>query len=187
MVAAARHVARQGQRPALHPDHHLRDLPLPRRAVARPLRRRVCERPARRRHRGGGAAAGGVARALAEPARVGGVGGGAGPRLPEAPGRARRSGGEGAQGPHPHPPLQHPPAMARRRPRGPRRRRRRSLRLAGGRHGRGGVGGASGAERPLNVGGLRRCDGEASRKLTALNAGREVRQTRQDPGSGKAS
>ena len=145
VVAAARH--QPGRPTAVHPDHHLRDLPLPRRAVAPRPRRRVCGRPARRRHRGGCAAAGGAARALAEPARVGGVGGGAGPRLSEAPGRARRSGGEGAQGPHPHPPLQHPPAMAGRRPRGPRRGRRRSLRLAGGHHGRGGVAGASGAER----------------------------------------
>ena len=144
VVAAARH--QPGRPTALHPDHHLRDLPLPRRAVAPRPRRRVCGRPARRRHRGGDAAAGGVARALAEPARVGGVGGGAGPRLPEAPGRPRRNGGEGAQGPHSHPPLQHPPAMARRRPRGPRRGRRRSLRLAGGHRGRGGVGGAAGAE-----------------------------------------
>ena len=129
------------------PDHHLRDLPLPRRAVARPPRRRPCGWPARRRHRRGGAAVGRVAGPLAEPARVGGVGGGAGPRLSEAPGRPRRSGGEGAQGPHPHEPLQRPPAVACRRPCGPRRRRRRSLWLAGGRRGRGGVGGAAGAER----------------------------------------
>ena len=35
MVAAARHVARRRQRSALHPDHHLRDLPVPRGAHAK--------------------------------------------------------------------------------------------------------------------------------------------------------
>ena len=130
--------------------------------------------PRARRHRRGGAAAGHIAGPLAEPARVGGVGGGAGPRLSEAPGRPRRSGGEGAQGPHPHEPLQRPPAVARRRPCGPRRCRRACLWLAGGRHGRGCAAGTSGAERR---GVPRLCDEEASWKPPALNVGREIRRT----------
>ena len=69
------------------------------------------------------------------------------PPLSEAPGPPRRSGGEGAQVPHPHQPLQHPPAMARRRPCEPRHCRCRSLWLAGGGRGGGGVADAAGAER----------------------------------------
>ena len=49
MVAAARH--QPGGPAALHPDHDLRDLSLPGRAVARHPRRRLRGRPARRRHR----------------------------------------------------------------------------------------------------------------------------------------
>ena len=75
-------------------------------------------------------AAGELARPLAQSSGMGGVGGRVGARLSQAPGRPRRVGGEGAQGPYPHQPLQHPSPMARRCSRDPRSRGRRRLRLA---------------------------------------------------------
>ena len=126
------------------------------RAVAPGSRRRVHGRPAGRRHRPRGAAAGRFARALAQPAGMGRVGGRARPRLSEASGPPRRSGGKRAQGPHPDEPLQRAPAMAGRRPCGPRRRGRRRLRLAGGGRGGGGVAGAAGAERRGFCAGVKR-------------------------------
>ena len=64
-----------------------------------------------------------LARPLAQPARMGGMGGRAGAGLSQAPGPARRRSREGPQGTHPHQPLQRPPPMARRRPRRARCRR----------------------------------------------------------------
>ena len=52
------------------------------------------------------------------PPRVGGVGRRAGARLSPAPRPPRRGGGEGAEEAHPDQPLQRPPAVARRCPRG---------------------------------------------------------------------
>ena len=51
------HLARQGQRPALHPDHDLRDLPIPGRALARHLRDRLRHGSTSAGHRFGGPAA----------------------------------------------------------------------------------------------------------------------------------
>ena len=87
-------------------------------------------RPAGRRSRRGRPALGRAARALAEPARVGGVGGRARRGLSEAAGPSRRGRGEGAQGPHPDPALQRAPAVARERPCGARCRGGDGLRLA---------------------------------------------------------
>ena len=119
-----------GRPPALHADHHLRDLPVPGRSLSRRSSRRLCGRPARPSHCRGRAAACRAARPLAQPARMGGVGGRAGSGLSQTPGRPRRGGGQGAQETHPHQPLQRPPPMARRRPRRPRHRRGRRLWLA---------------------------------------------------------
>ena len=49
VVAAARHMARRRQRSALHPNHDLRNLPLPGRPDAEHPRRRLRRRPARAR------------------------------------------------------------------------------------------------------------------------------------------
>ena len=50
VVAATRHMARQGQRSALHPDHHFRDVPIPGGPHPRHCCGRVRGRAARRRH-----------------------------------------------------------------------------------------------------------------------------------------
>ena len=68
LVAPARQQPRRP--PALHADHHLRDLPLPGGPVARHSRRRLHWRPARRRHRRRRSPPRRVARPLAQPARM---------------------------------------------------------------------------------------------------------------------
>ena len=78
LVASALHMARQGQRPALHSNHHVRDVPVPAWPDAeRPGEQLRC-RPASRGYSPGSATAGRVARPMVEPARVGRVGGRAG-------------------------------------------------------------------------------------------------------------
>ena len=108
--------------------------------------RDYAQRSARRGHRRGRPAAGGAKGPLAEPARMGGVGGRARARLSEAPGRARRVRRQGAEETHAHEPLQRASAMARERPCRPRLSRRRGLWLAGGYLGRRCIVGISGAE-----------------------------------------
>ena len=90
-------------------------------------------------HRRGRAAAGRTTRPLAQPARMGRMGGRAGLRLPEAPGSAQRRRRASPQGPHPDRPLQHPPPMARRRPHRLGRRRGLGVWVGGGHIGRRGV------------------------------------------------
>ena len=119
LVAPALHVARQGQRPPLHADNHLRDVPVPARPGAGRARDRVRLRPACDRHCGRRPATRESARPLAQPARMGRVGRRAGFRLSEAARSSRRGGGEGAQETHADEPLQRPPTMARRRSRSP--------------------------------------------------------------------
>ena len=114
MVAPARH--QPGGSAALHAHHHLRDLHVPGRPLARYPRRRLRERSASRRHRRSRASVGRTARPLAEPARMGGMDGRAGLRLSKTSRRAQQRGGERAQSTHAHQPLQCPPAMARRCP-----------------------------------------------------------------------
>ena len=125
---------------ALHPDHHLRNLPLPRRPDAarhRPRRRSGFaavpgRRDRRRKHRRRRPPPQRTARNLAQPARMGRLGhhpGRGKGRLPETPGRQTRPRGR-PQEAHPDQPLQRPPRLARPRPQGARRRRRRRLRLA---------------------------------------------------------
>ena len=118
--------------PALRADHDLRDLPLPGRSLARHPRHRLRRRPARRRHRGGREAAGRTPRPLAQPARMGGVGGRAGAGPSCAPGRPRRRGREGTQGPDADQSPQRPSPVARRRARGSRHGGRGGLRLEQG-------------------------------------------------------
>ena len=118
--------------PALHPDHHLRNLPVPRGPDARHSRRRLRRRSARHRHRRGGPAPSRTPQPLAESPGMGGPGRGAGAQLPGAPGTARRRGGEGTQSPYADPALQRPSAMACRRACGPRCRRRGGLRVGRG-------------------------------------------------------
>ena len=105
-----------GRPSALHTHHHLRDLPLPRRPVPRHSRFRVRGRPTCHRNCRCRSAAGRDARPLAEPARMGGMGRRARARLSETPGPRQRNGSQGTQETHPHQPIQHPPAMAGRRP-----------------------------------------------------------------------
>ena len=111
VVAADGH--KSGGPSALHPEQHLRDLPLPGRPLAGYSRRRLCRRPASRRHWRCRASVGRTPRPLAQPVRMGRVGGRAGAGLSEAPGCPRRGGGEGTQGSHADQPLQCPPAVAR--------------------------------------------------------------------------
>ena len=85
LVAPARDMARKGQRSAVHANHHLRDLPLSGRALTRCPCRPVCRGPARRRHRQSCTTAGGTPEPLAQPARMGRVGGRAGAGLSEVP------------------------------------------------------------------------------------------------------
>ena len=124
------YVARQRQRPALYPDHHLRDVSVPRRTDAEHSRRRLCRRPARRRHRGRSPAAGRAARPVAQSTRMGRVAGRAGSRLSDTSGASRRDRRNRAQNAHADEPLQHPTAVARRCARHARRRRRNGVRLA---------------------------------------------------------
>ena len=122
----------RGNDPALHADHHFRDLPLPGRSHPRHSRRGVRGRPARRRHRRGRAATGRAPRPLAQSAGMGEVGGRAGSRLSKAARRPRRSGGEGTKITYADQSLQCPPTMARRCPRGSRCGRRGGLRVGRG-------------------------------------------------------
>ncbi len=87
LVAAALHLARRRQRSPLHPDHHLRNLPLPRRPHAQHSRQRLCWRPSREAHRAGREEARRAAPRMAQPA---------GPRGDRSRGRPRL--------PRPHPP-----------------------------------------------------------------------------------
>ena len=91
LVAPSRH--QLGRPPTLHPDHNLRDFPIPGWPLAGHSRRRLRGRPALRRHRRSRLQASGAARPLAQPARMGGMGRRTGTRLPATPGRPRRSGG----------------------------------------------------------------------------------------------
>ena len=81
-------------------------------------------------------AAGRTPRPLAQPARMGGMGGRAGSWLPEAPGPARRDGNGGTQGADADQPVQRSPSMAGRCPRSARCRRRHGLRMGLGSLGR---------------------------------------------------
>ena len=123
---------RQGQRPALHAEHDVRDVPVPDRPDTGRAGHRLRGHPRRRRHRGSRPPARRAARPLAQPARMGRVGGRAGARLSGSSGSSRRGRRQGAQETHADQPVQRPPAVARRCARDARRRRCRCLRLARG-------------------------------------------------------
>ena len=88
LVAPHGHLARQGQRSALHPHHDLRDFPFSGGTLTRRARQRPPHGSARAGHRFGNPAARRATRPLAQPARVGGMGRGARPRLSSTPGTA---------------------------------------------------------------------------------------------------
>ena len=134
LVAPALHVAREGQRPTLHAEHDLRDVPVPGRPDAERAGRQLRGRPTGDRRRRGRPAARRAARPVAQPARMGRLGGRAGSRIPAASRAPRRGRRQGAPEAHADEPLQRPPAVARRRARGARCRRRGRLRLASRRH-----------------------------------------------------
>ena len=138
VVAEAGH--KPGGPPALYADHDLPDFPVSGGADARRILPRLRGRSARRGNRRRRPAAGRAKGPLAQSARMGGVGGRTGPRLPQAPGPPRRVCRQRAQETHLDQPLQPAPPMAHQRPRRPRLRRRRGLRLAG-RYLRGGCSG----------------------------------------------
>ena len=98
VVAAHVHVARRRQRSALHADHLLRDLPLPRGPDAQHPGRAIRRRSARQGHRRRRGASQRAARGLAEPA---------GPRA------ARAGGGAGLSRPHPARRRRRPPPSSR--------------------------------------------------------------------------
>ena len=75
-----------GRPAALHAEHNLRDVPVPARPDTGRPRRRLRGRPSRHRHRGNRPPARRAARPVAQPGRVGRVGGRTGPRLSEASG-----------------------------------------------------------------------------------------------------
>ena len=118
LVAPALYVAREGQRPALHADHDLRDVPVPGRPDAERAGLELCGRTASHRHCRGRQAAHRAARPVAQPAGMGRVGGRAGTRISTASGSPRRGRRQGAQEAHADEPLQRPPAVALRRARG---------------------------------------------------------------------
>ncbi len=74
----------------------------------------------------------GTTRSLAQPARMGGLGGRAGSGISQASGRPQRDGSEGTEGPHADKPVQCPPAMTRRCPRFSRCCGRRCVRMGRG-------------------------------------------------------
>ena len=134
------------ERPALHADDDVRDVPLP--VAARHAGRGADGAAARaaRRHRRGGAGAGRGAAALAQPAGAGARGAGRAALAAPAPAPGRRGRRARAAPPHADEPLQRPPGLALPPPRRPRQRRLRRLRLAGVRRAGGaGGGGAAGA------------------------------------------
>jgi len=90
LVAPARDESGTGEHAALYAEHHLRDLSFPGGIDAGGAGRRLRRRPAGRRHRRCRVPPRRAARSLARPARVGGMDGRAGSRLPPAPGAAQR-------------------------------------------------------------------------------------------------
>ena len=88
LVAPALHVTRQGERPALHAEHDVRDVPVPGWPDAERAGRQLRGRPAGDRRRRGRPAPRRAARPVAQSVRMGRPGGRAGVRIPAAP-RAR--------------------------------------------------------------------------------------------------
>ena len=107
----------KGNDPALHADYDVRDLPVPRGAVAERAGGGIPGRTTGHRHRESRAATGRTARPLAESPRMGRVGGRTGLGVPETRGRTKRGGGERTQEADVDQSIQRSSAMARRRAR----------------------------------------------------------------------